>query len=296
MHINDHAVGVEDFDFAGSSIEVYVFEDADGNMDSYYTVDPMLAKQYAIEHNLAWIARKFEYIDSELVKDYRKEEEEDLDEFWDLVESANWATNHDYNSIEVEFMKVLDFDKEKINNFRDTFSNLKGKLYQKTEGVSLGLGDDGTDDLLSHIIGLGREEYNRALSDTALIKDRAENFNFVESFSYAVPGSISLDKLSLQMYVSWARDVRKHYETASKHEFVPEPVKNTCKRIADILSSLSDKQDFKLFLEYQSETEDLLMKVKEFTSSVQISDLDISNEWAVKNLFSDIRTYKDFML
>jgi hypothetical protein len=53
-------------------IEVFCFEDADGNAVDYFTTrDIEEARRYAIANGYAIIARIFEYADSELVEDYR---------------------------------------------------------------------------------------------------------------------------------------------------------------------------------------------------------------------------------
>jgi hypothetical protein len=54
------------------NIEIYCFEDADGNSVDYFTTQNIeAARRYAIDNGYALIARMFEYSDSELVEDYR---------------------------------------------------------------------------------------------------------------------------------------------------------------------------------------------------------------------------------
>jgi hypothetical protein len=54
------------------TIEVYCFEDADGNAVDYFTTQDIEgARRYAIQNGYAIIARTFEFSDSELVEDYR---------------------------------------------------------------------------------------------------------------------------------------------------------------------------------------------------------------------------------
>lgn len=61
-----------------SSIEVYAFEDADGNPDEFTTMDAREAKSYAIANNRKWIARQYEYADSELVEDYTETDDDEI--------------------------------------------------------------------------------------------------------------------------------------------------------------------------------------------------------------------------
>lgn len=52
-------------------IEVYTFEDRDGNeFGTFTTRDIREAKEYARKYGLRIVARIFEYVDSELVEDY----------------------------------------------------------------------------------------------------------------------------------------------------------------------------------------------------------------------------------
>lgn len=58
-------------------IEVYAFEDAEGNsVTDWTTTDPIEAKEFAQENACRWIARIFEYSDSELVESYCPEDDE----------------------------------------------------------------------------------------------------------------------------------------------------------------------------------------------------------------------------
>lgn len=61
-------------------LEVYVFEDADGNEFGTFTTQNIEeAKQYARGNKLRIIARVFEYADSEMVEDYTEKDKEDED-------------------------------------------------------------------------------------------------------------------------------------------------------------------------------------------------------------------------
>lgn len=54
-------------------MEIYVFEDTDGNECGSSTTDAGKARQYAQENGLRWIAYTYEFVDSELVEDYTNE-------------------------------------------------------------------------------------------------------------------------------------------------------------------------------------------------------------------------------
>ncbi len=59
-------------------IEVYVFEDKDGNPDTHTTQDTREAKEYAEKWELVWCVNKYVFSDSEVVEDFTvKDTEED---------------------------------------------------------------------------------------------------------------------------------------------------------------------------------------------------------------------------
>ena len=62
------------------SIEVYVFEDKDGNPDGWQTQNGVEAKEYAQKWGLVWIALTYEYSDREVVQDFTPEDEGEEDD------------------------------------------------------------------------------------------------------------------------------------------------------------------------------------------------------------------------
>ena len=58
-------------------IEVYVFEDKDGNPDGFSTQNAIEAKEYAERRSLVWYVNKYEFSDSELVQDFTEDEGEE---------------------------------------------------------------------------------------------------------------------------------------------------------------------------------------------------------------------------
>jgi len=75
-------------------IEVYTFEDADGDaFGSWTTQDISEARHYAIRHRLRIIANVYEWTDSELVEDYTEKDENNPDE-WDAPTCLRWLHEH----------------------------------------------------------------------------------------------------------------------------------------------------------------------------------------------------------
>jgi hypothetical protein len=66
-----------------AEITLYSFEDAEGNEETFTTLNYDEAREHAIQHQLRLIAQTYEYTDQEMLWDYtgrdEDEEEEELD-------------------------------------------------------------------------------------------------------------------------------------------------------------------------------------------------------------------------
>jgi hypothetical protein len=116
------------------------------------------------------------------------------DQFWAEVERIGWKDKNPkkfYKKIELDLLTR--WDNEFIENFRNHMSTFTSKLsraierVEHSEGVSCGCGDDGFSDLIHHVVGLGRETFERELADPMLAIKRGKEYRYVESFSYAIP-------------------------------------------------------------------------------------------------------------
>jgi len=107
--------------------------------------------------------------------------------FWELVEMANWPC--DYEKMRIRYLKLM--SKEEGKQFRYILDKHYGELdvfcCEKDPDNDLGVGDDGYGDLLYHIIGLGKAEYDKCLKSFALIKELAHSGKYKESFKYCIP-------------------------------------------------------------------------------------------------------------
>lgn len=116
--------------------------------------------------------------------------------FWAIVQSLGWGRSYDYKAMKADLISRL--DEQQAKEFRGHFSRLKDALKKKLNdweqdtGEDLGVGDDGFDDLTSHIIGLGKREYDAVMRDPAKGAARASARygspdGYKESFAYAIP-------------------------------------------------------------------------------------------------------------
>lgn len=123
--------------------------------------------------------------------------------FWKIVAKAQWGETVGLAAVSES---PVDYDKckealrehlptsELMTAFREIkrrrFNSLSHSLRatERTLG-EMGLGDDGFDDLVHHIIGLGHMEFEANLADPTMAWTRGHNGMFVESFAYCIPHS-----------------------------------------------------------------------------------------------------------
>ena len=110
------------------------------------------------------------------------------DRFWELVKQADWP-NKDYEKVKIHYVKTLSREQSKL--FRASASKFYRELDEKIEvspfRYGLNVGDDGYNDLLYHIIGLGKEEYYKHLNNIGFVKRLGNSYGYKESFSYCIP-------------------------------------------------------------------------------------------------------------
>ena len=107
----------------------------------------------------------------------------DEDRFWELVKVANWPKDG-YEKPKMKYLKMLSKEEAK------EFCSMKAKFYKQLSNVARdvdGMGDDGFNDLINHIIGLGKKAYYEALNNVKLVQKRANDDDYKESFAYCFP-------------------------------------------------------------------------------------------------------------
>jgi hypothetical protein len=141
--------------------------------------------------------------------------------FWSIVESSGWGTKtQDHKKLQKELLKKL--TKREAEHVREIFEQLKSKLYDKvtnweeeTEN-SVGLGDDSFDDLLSHIVGLGKQEYEATMMDPQRAYERARKRLFKRVLCVCPPVSRGLQRrITVILKHSQSPRKRKHARTKS---------------------------------------------------------------------------------
>jgi len=223
-------------------------------------------------------------------------------EFWKLVSKIGWGTKTtDYKAIKSAILNKYHFKKE-LEGIRDTFAKLKAALYQQlnnweAEGEELGenrnfgTGDDGFDDLCSHIIGLGWKEYNSVLKDPKKAWDRAQKRDYVESFSYALPYGDEHDKHKKGEYTAWAKRTIQDY-TGVLRDSDLKPFHKEAKKLIDILKLMANNKP-DAFYAKRKEAKKLAQKLyddwKRVSRRLPRESLVMPTKWSVWNLFSDLK-------
>lgn len=109
------------------------------------------------------------------------------DGFWGLVQRVQWPQDVDRGRrILVNQLGTI----ERAEAFRDTYTHKYNEVSKALDSVEDDipfLGDDSYSDLVAHVIGLGREIFERETSNPQLLVKRAELYDYKESFSYCVP-------------------------------------------------------------------------------------------------------------
>ena len=221
--------------------------------------------------------------------------------FWEVIGSLGWGTETtDYNKIKVKLMERFTFEQiqelEAVD--RQVYSRLSEaiKAYEESIGQAydwLPVSDDGYSDLLNHIVGLGREEWEACIKDPQRVKGRADRGDYVESFSYCWPRREDYEQRTLKGFWVWIES--EIVRIGRLREGVEIPVKrgqdpNETFRVLDeafdtVIASLRilKQGDIERFLEREKYTmwaTNLLRK--------HVRDL----HYGVDNLFHDLKSHQ----
>jgi hypothetical protein len=114
-------------------------------------------------------------------------------DFWSLVAEIGWGTKTtNYKPVEMTFLRRgLEF----TTAFRAKYDEFESILYSAAAKAGFDYCCDSWGDTLSHVIGLGKDEFERNVANPRLLVERDQSGDYREKFSYCIP---------------WASDF-KHY-------------------------------------------------------------------------------------
>ena len=115
--------------------------------------------------------------------------------FWKSGELLNWDGQCREDKHEQLHEDLKDFciqENLSLEKFQDYLYKFEGNLWDLVRDKNLNqwkyrrdfISEDGMADCISHIVGLGKKEYQKCLSNPDEIIKRYDTRNFVESFNY----------------------------------------------------------------------------------------------------------------
>lgn len=124
-------------------------------------------------------------------------------EFWRMVDEMGWPEVR-YDETNCRFM--LKYPPPVAQEFQNTFAQKKAALRKAGRVQAL---CDSWDDNLAHIVGLGREEYERNIANPRLTFEREELGEYQESFAYCIPFADDYKLLRNEGYEPYLRSIRE---------------------------------------------------------------------------------------
>jgi hypothetical protein len=142
---------------------------------------------------------------------------------------------------------MQNYSKEEAEEFLEIFLSYKSTL-SNAAGDSFCC--DSWDDATAHIIGLGKEEYDRHIENPPLIFERVETADYRESFAYCIPHSDDYEKLTdagYDLLISGTQNELQEIEAYDEHYIPPKiyrqfpKIMDVCRRNSNFGSLLTSK-------------------------------------------------------
>ncbi|MEX2443121.1 MAG: hypothetical protein WD492_05930 [Alkalispirochaeta sp.] len=139
-------------------------------------------------------------------------------EFWRIVAEIGWPEADD-DEAKYQFMKT--YPPAVAEQFSEIFGEKKRAL-RRAGGVQAVC--DSWDDTLAHIVGLGREEWQRNMDHPHLMVEREEALQYRESFAYCIPFAddyLLLTDEGYEPYLRSIQDLVEHLKTTNPDTVPP---------------------------------------------------------------------------
>jgi hypothetical protein len=218
--------------------------------------------------------------------------------FWAEVALIGWSDSPEKKFYDKAKARLLRrWTGEFLEEFNEIKDELQSKLARAVEakeqetGESTGCGDDGWGDLMNHVIGLGKEEYEASLADPMRVIKRGQAYNYAESFGYCVPYGSDIEYISKGLYIKRAREIVENLTQLKQSRFGGdfedlEPLLQLMMRVVNGRLDL-------LQTEGLGERVAKLRKEREARLRVEREALRVLDPqgWLFDNTVSDARTY-----
>jgi len=222
-----------------------------------------------------------------------------LEEFWKTVEGLGWGHKTDGAGKTTDYKKVKkvlmqQWTQAQAKEADEHFSKLRHALYKKLDATIEGVGDDGFGDLIAHIIGLGKAEYDKVLANPELANERVSKRRFVESFSYCLPYKDDYLSKSPDAHAKSAKAIVSSLEEGLKDDRF-EPVYPQMRALMDLLAP-AVAGDPLAILPSETASKELHKEIKKraewlWRDVSYLNGAHFAVSAALPNLFGDIREY-----
>jgi hypothetical protein len=208
---------------------------------------------------------------------------------------------------------------DEADEFYDTYTDMTGKLYdaiveyetdQQLEDENFrgaDLGGDSFGDLIAHIVGLGKREFDAVMRNPQRAIDRAHRGDFKESFAYAIPSKRDYAKLDIKPYLKWAERNLDAYKMVLKADAddvpfkskITPPLQFLMRAFQDFVRSRNIHEFMEQDDKIRKAAEDVDQTLSRLGFGARLTDEGpledalkvVSNKWATWNLLTDIRNY-----
>lgn len=209
--------------------------------------------------------------------------------FWALVDDIGWEEQIK----NVDTMRDIDFDWVRLSMMwkltpgdiewaEESLRARTNELADAAEDSSGYVSRDGFWDTINHIVGLGRESFEKALENPDLIYDRYQAGEYTECFSYAFPDLLDYKYITGKPFVSRSKDIVETYGDYTMSDRLSEEYKSHARVVYNTFRNQS-------VLKVSSHDRYLNEKEKAVQAAEALED--VTNKWAVLNFFSDFESY-----
>jgi hypothetical protein len=153
--------------------------------------------------------------------------------FWEEVALIGWQDKNPRRFYDKAKARLL---RRWTGEFLEEFDEMKEQLYVKLSkavtdaesrgwesgGETCGCGDDGFSDLIHHVIGLGREEYEASLADPMRVIKRGQEGRYEESFGYCIPYKSDAELITKSTYIRRAEQIVENLQGLKDSRFGEE--------------------------------------------------------------------------
>jgi hypothetical protein len=215
-------------------------------------------------------------------------------EFWDLVKVVGWPCDYDLGKKKI--MQITG-SAENCKPYYDEYTHAYQQVYAVADRVVTSLGDDSFGDLCAHIIGLGKEVFEKEVANPDLILKRAKAYDFEESFAYCWPYEDDWNYLNVEGFFDRVNNLIEGYSFAKSA--TPDLLTEHFDTVISALNLVLTK-DLNKFFEQESAVKQSVAIIAGYANSDDynprkdvwnVDESHIDNRHRLSNLYSDIKKF-----